>query len=247
MKAFLILTLLLFYSCTDYSPLKSDPAGPRLEEVEMEITHLNEIEWFVGLKKEKKVSQSFTFIVDTPRVKEEDLDSLHKNRSIDSWIIRLIVERPNETQDLGSLYVPFKKISKTRAANDGSAPTSATLKIYYAAAYASERFRAFRCPAFGHNLKIKNMKVEGENTPFDILMDKMIPYGEKSQKVELSASSFNGGNSLIGKYFLEIAPYNSEQKMIRANFKRLPSYIAVTKEVHIPLKSCEGVHMELQK
>ncbi len=243
MKA-LILTLLLSYSCTDYSPLKSDPAGLRLEQVKMDISHLNEIEWWVGAKRNEHISQSLTFIVDLPKVTEEDLHIIHKERDVDSWIIRVIAERPNQTQDIGSFYVPFKRQIKGRVTGGGSTPVSATLKIYYAAAYASERFRNMNCPAFGHNKKIKKMKIESSDSTFDIFTNKSMAYGEKSQQVELSASSFNGGNSLIGNYYLEIAPYNSEKKIIRADFKRIPSYISVIQEDAIKVKSCDGAHRE---
>lgn len=244
MKAF-ILSVLLACSCTKYAPLTKDAMGLRLKDVEMDITHLNEIEWVVGKQKEAVVSQSFVFVVDMPNVDEDDLEHLNKLKGIDSWILRLIVQRGSERQDLGSLYARFKAKKSVRG-QSGGAPTSVTMKVFYAAAYPSERFRFFHCPAFDHTKRIKAMRVAGENKPFDLVIEQVSPYPEKSHLVELTPSSFNGGNSLTGEYFVEIAPYDSEKKVIHAGFKRLPRYVEVTLEEKESVKSCLGVHEEIK-
>lgn len=245
MKA-LFLSILLFCSCTKNTPLTKDAMGLRLPDVQMDISHLNEVEWLVGKRKEAVVSQSFVFTVEMPKVSEEDLEYLTKLKGIDSWIIRLIVNRGSEKQDLGSLYARFKPKTTVRG-QAGGAPSSVTLKVYYAAAYPSERFRFFHCPAFDHSKRIQEMKISGENKPFDITIDQATSYPEKSQLVELTPSSFNGGNSLTGEYFVEIAPYDSEKKVIHAGFKRIPRYVEVTLEEKENVSSCLGEHPELQK
>ena len=243
MKA-LLLTILLMCSCTKYSPLSKD-VHLKLSEVQMDISHLNEIDWLVGENKEAKVSQSFVFVVGMPKVDEDDLDYLYKHKGIDSWIIRLVVQKGLERQDLGSLYTRFKSKSTSRG-QGGGASSSVTIKVYYAAAYASERLRFFHCPAFDHTKKISDMKVSGEQINFDLSVDLAKSYPEKSHLVELSPSSFNGGNSLVGEYFLEIAPYDSEKKLIHAAFKRIPRYVEVLAEERVPVRSCTGVHEELR-
>lgn len=244
MKAF-YLTILLACSCTKYSSLTKDAMGLKVSDVEMEISHLNEIDWLVGKHKEAKVTQSLVFVVDMPKIKDDDLEYLQQTKDVDAWIIRLIVQRGSETQDLGSLYSLFKskKISRGKG---GGAPTSVSIKIYYAAGYPSERFRFFHCPAFEHNKRIKDMRILGTSDPFDISIDLAMSYPEKSHLIELSPSSFNGGNSLVGDYFIEIAPYNSEKKLIHGNFKRISKYIEISSEEKVPIKSCLGVHEELK-
>ncbi|MBA2403259.1 MAG: hypothetical protein H0V66_00685 [Bdellovibrionales bacterium] len=245
MKA-LLLTILLACSCSKKTPLTKDAMGLRLTDVQMNITHLNEIEWLVGKQKEAKVTQSIIMIVDMPKVAEDDLDHLFDLKGIDSWILRLIVQRGSERQDLGSLYTRFKA-KKVSRGQGGGAPTSVTIKIYYAAAYPSERFRFFHCPAFGHSKRISNMRIAGEeDQTFDLPIEQMTSYPEKSHLVELAPSSFNGGNSLVGEYFVEIAPYNSEKKVIYSAFKRIPMYVEVTSEKEQSVKSCLGVHEEIQ-
>lgn len=244
MKAFL-LTLLLCYSCTRYSEVSRDAIGVQIQPVSMEISHLNEIEWHVGMKKEETITQSFTFIVDMPKIKQDDLDYLAEHRNVDAWILRLIVNRGSETQDLGSLYTLFNPTRVARGSQGGAA-SSVTLKVFYAAAYASERFRAFKCPAFGHNKKLASFEIAGTNDEFSLSLGQAIPYNEKSHLVELTPSAFNGGNSLIGEYYVEIAAYDSKKKMIHSAFKRIPMHISVMREESIRVKSCDGVHQEIQ-
>ncbi len=245
MKA-LFLTVLLTTGCTKYSSVTKEAMGLRVSDAEMNISHLNEIEWLVGKKKEVTLSQSFSFLVEMPKIDEEDLDHIYKSKGINAWIIRLIVQRGSERQDLGSLYAPFKPQKILRGQYAGAAK-NVSLKVYYAAAYPSERFRFFNCPAFSHDRRISKMSIRGENKPFDIPIDQVTPYSEKSQLIELTPSSFNGGNSLVGDYFLEIAAYDSNKKLIHGGFKRLPLYISISEETREQVKSCAGEHPELQR
>jgi hypothetical protein len=244
MKA-LFLTLVLCYSCTKYADVSRDAIGIQIQPVNMEISHLNEIEWHVGQKKEETITQSFTFIVDMPKIRQDDLNYLAEHRNVDAWIMRLIVNRGSETQDLGSLYTLFNPTKVARGAQGGAA-SSVTLKVFYAAAYASERFRSFKCPAFGHNKKVASMGISGENEDFSLTLGQVIPYNEKSHLVELTPSAFNGGNSLIGEYYVEIAAYDSKKKMIHSSFKRIPMHVGVAREESVRVKSCDGVHQEIQ-
>lgn len=239
------LTLLLCFSCTKYASFNRDAVNIQIEPVNMKISHLNDVEWKVGLRREEEISQSFTFIIDLPRMKEEDLDYLNSHKGVDSWILRLIVSRDGQTQDLGSLYALWKPKKVSRGVEAG-APSSVTMKVYYAAAYASQRFRAFRCPAFGHDKKISSMGISGSDDEFVISLGQAVPYQEKSQLVELTPSSFNGGNSLVGKYYVEIAAYDSNKRLILAPFKRIPMFIDVASEESVRVKSCDGIHSEIQ-
>lgn len=237
--------LLTLISCTKYADVNRESVGTIISDIDMELYQLNEIKWFVGKSKEKKVTQSITFIASMPKVEEEDLKYLTENKGIDSWIVRLIVRKGGEERDLGSLYTLFKPRFEGRGAASGPA-SSVTIKIYYAAAYASERFRAFKCPAFEHNKRISNMSIRGSAEPFELIILASSSYKEKSQLIELTPSSFNGGLSLVGEYFLEMAPYDSKRKLIHSSFKRLPMSISVKEEEAVEIPSCAGVHEELQ-
>ena len=89
------------------------------------------------------------------------------------------------------------------------------------------------------------MDIMGENEEFSLSVNQVTPYKEKSQLVELTPSAFNAGNSLVGNYYVEIAPYNSKKKQIYSSFQRIPMYISVSEEESVNIQSCEGVHQEL--
>jgi hypothetical protein len=242
MKA-LFLIVLLCASCTKYAKVSADSLGIHIDDIDMNITHTKEVQWKVGKSREEKVSQSFIFVIELPKIKQEDLDILQKQRGIDSWIVRLIMMKGSEKKDLGSLYTLFRPQKISRGVPT-TAATSASIKVYYAAAYASERFRGMKCPPFNHNKRIDHMDVKGDHSHFSISIQGATPYQEKSQLIELTPSSFNGGHSLIGEYYVEIAPYDSVNKMIYSSFKRIPRYFEVESEDQVEIKSCVGVHEE---
>lgn len=244
MKA-LFLTLLLALSCTKYATFDRDTIGVEIKPVTMQVSHLNEITWLVGQRREEKISQSFTFIIDLPKIKDQDLDFLRDEKGIDAWILRLIAVRGPETQDLGSLYSLFRQKKMTRGVQAGTAST-VSMKVFYAAAYASERLRNFKCPAFGHTKRISSMTIEGSNDEFSITVGQSVPYNEKSQLVELSPSAFNGGNSLTGNYYIEIAAYDSKKKMTLSPWKRIPMHVRINSEEIVRVSSCDGIHEEMK-
>jgi len=54
----------------------------------MEVSYLKEADWKVGEKKEATVTQSISFLIDMPKVSEEDLAYLTSQHKVDAWIIR---------------------------------------------------------------------------------------------------------------------------------------------------------------
>lgn len=238
MKA-LWLTLILCFSCTKYSTVDRESGSLEVSDINMDVSRLEEVEWYVGKRKEKTLTQSVTFVIDMPKVKMEDLDYLTEIRGVDAWIIRVIAVRGSEQQDLGSLFSQFRPRRQSRSSS-GSPASTVSVKIYYAAAYASERLRNSRCPSFGHDKKISSMEVDGEDTPFSLSIGHGTPYAEKSQLIELTPSSFNAGNTLVANYFLEIAAYDSRRKQILSSFQRLPKYISIKAEEKVFIESCLG-------
>jgi len=221
--------------------------GLHIQDVQMNIPHSSEIKWRVGFSKEVDLTQSVVFVVDMPKLKKDDLEYLIEHKGITAWIVRLIAQKQGSgEQDLGSLYAPFRSRKSIRGMEGKGAPSSITMKIFYAASYASERFRAFKCPAFNHDKKIGSIKAIGENEPFEISVGQAVHYQERSQLIDLNPSSFNGGNSLAGRYYIEIAPYDHEKKMIHSSFKRIPKYIEISQEESVAMKSCVGQHPEMQ-
>lgn len=242
MKVFL-LTFLLSYSCTRYAELDPTAMDTTIKKVEMDLAHLREEKWLVGKRKEAELSQGLTLLLELPKLRSDDLEFLIKEKGVDAWIIRVIQDKDQGQLDLGSLYTLFKPSHITRGKSLGPAQRVG-IKINYAAAHASMRFRAFSCPAFGHNKKISRMSVQGNKTPFEISVGPPTEYREKSQLVQLSPSEFNGGHKLSGKFHFEIAPYSSKSKTIFGSFKRIPRFLEVSAEENIEVETCRGVHPE---
>lgn len=238
----LLLSFLVMYSCTKSAKLQRETASAHLDGVQMKVLKLSEIKWPAGFREEAVVTQSITFIVQMPKVDQDDLDYLINERDVDSWILRVIVYRNGEKQDLGSLYAPYRPRKVSRTSTESA--SSVALKIFYAAAYASEKWRHSKCPPLGHNKKITEMRIEDTGEEFSLSIGGSQPYQEKSQLIELTPSSFNGGMSLVGEYSFEVAPYNSQKKMIHAPFKAIPGKVVVAKEESVSVPSCHGVHPE---
>jgi hypothetical protein len=233
----------LLLSCTKYASITKDSVGVTIHDVHMKVNHAQEIKWKVGNFREQVVSQSFTVMIEMPKLNIEDLDLLHDTRGIDAWILRVIMQRGSKSQDLGSLYTLFRPRQSSRVTS--SAASSVSFKVYYAAAYASERFRNSKCPPFSHDKKIVSIDIDGSEEAFDIPITQAKSYQEKSQLIELNPSSFNGGNSLIADYYIEIAPYDSQKKLIYSPFKRIPNYVSIKAEDSVNIKECAGVHSEM--
>jgi hypothetical protein len=245
MKA-LIVSIILLASCAKEAKISTDSFGLRVSDVHMDITQLNEIDWWIGAKrKEDKVTQSISFSIDMPLLPQKELDRLSNERQVDSWLVRVIQVKGSSGQDLGSFMTPFKYQKRSRSSNSGP-NSSAAVKIYYAAAYASERLRSFKCPAFSHDKRIGSMAVKGKDASFEIAFGQSFPYQEKVQLVQMTPSSFNGGHTLTGQFHFEIAPYDSIGKRLMGTFKRIPRFVEVENEKFVNVPSCQGAHQELQ-
>ena len=242
MKLLLITTLAFLGACTKYAEVTRDSFNDQVKRVNMSISYLKDADWKVGQKKEATVTQSISFLLDMPKVSDEDLAYLTSKHKVDAWIVRIIASRENKNVDLGSSYALFNPQSSGRGRI--RTPESISIKIYYAAAYASERFRAMKCPNFNHSKRITSMGIEGEDKEFKINIGRPIPYGEKSQLVEFRPNTFNGGHSLAGTYNIEIAPYNSREKVILGGFTRIPMTVAVKQEEEVSVPSCNGFQSE---
>lgn len=241
MKA--LLTLLLLYSCTKQASLERAGMGATISDVQMEVSHLKQDDWNVGKKRKAQVSHGVNFLLSLPNLDRDDLDYLANEKGVDAWIIRVIQDKGQSQLDLGSLYVLFRPPQASRG-KGASLPRHVGIKINYAASYASMRFRSFECPAFGHNKRVKDMEVKGDEGSFEIVLGPAADYREKSQLVQLTPTAFNGGNSLVGRFFFEIAPYNSRSKTIYGSFERVPRFVEIESEESIEVDGCQGVHPE---
>jgi len=243
----LFLSFLLLISCKPTPELSREAMGARLDKLELEVKSLKEIKWLVGKKLEAEVTQSLVMQVDLPSLDESQLKLLQEYSKSDSWIVRVILERGRERQDLGALYAPFHpKSHYARGSNSSSTPSTVAIRIFYAAAFASERFRAMKCPPFGHDKRVTDFQISGKTQPQSLILNLSRSYPEKVQLVDLTPSSFNGGHTLVGNYFFEIAGYDSRTKTIQSEFLRLPENVSIKSEESQSIPTCHDQIIELK-
>jgi len=239
-----LILVLMLTACSRHADLVKDQVAVKIENAKMDITHPNLTEWRVGKHKEVELTQSFTFIIDLPKLSDDDLEYLIDQKDTNAWILRLIQIKGSEQMDLGSMYTLYRPKKITRVSAAGPAG-SVTIRVYYAAAFASERFRHLQCPMFEHDKKITDLEVEGSNDPIEIPIGYVSSYQEMPQLIEVTPSSFNGGNALTGTYHVEIAAYNFTKKELRSKFIRASRHIRVVEEKSMDMQSCRGMRPDL--
>ncbi len=242
------LILLLALGCRNESELIEQNGRLFLKNAEVEIDNLDETNWQVGRPKRRtSLSQNFVFTISLPYLSEEARATLYKKYSMDGWMIRLTHKYGPQEIVVGHVYAPMAGIKHHRQRDvEINQTKSIAIKISYAASYISERFRAFDCPAFGHNKKIEDLDLEGSNTPFDIEIKYPDSFFIKPEIAELTPSNFNAGNTLAGEYTFDIALYSLKNKAIGTSFIPLQQKIVIGIEKPKEVNGCAGVRPELQ-
>lgn len=240
----IFLTLLLGLSaCTKKMEVHKDGASTRLSKVTWKVSKLLEGTWKVGRTLRDVVSRSLTVILDLPLIDDDDEEYLLKTYGIDSWLIKVTqINSSTSGIELGTLHVPFRGMNKGRAG--GLQVKSASFALTYAASAMSERFRRFNCPAFSHNKRLDDYKVEGNEDPIEIVVMPGRNYDEKLKANELVPTMFNIGHTMIGEYRIEVALLNTGERKFYSSFKELPFRIKVSTEDSVELDGCSGVHEE---
>ena len=205
------------------------------------------IKWPVGPSKKVVISKGFLFDLYLPQIPNETISKLFHDYQIDSWIVSLKKTSSGSEKPLESFHIPF--INETSLAIKGSLSYKANqrkkiiLRVYYTAAAMSERFERFTCPVSGHNLILKDIKLL-ERKSFDQTINVSskfgTPFNRKVFQYTMSNNKVNGGKSLLGEYWAELALYSSRKKRIFSNFYGLANAIRVGLEMPKPIKGCSN-------
>jgi hypothetical protein len=183
MKIWGFILILLTASCDKSMTLHKGEGNSYLKGGESKVYELKAIPWKVGTGNKKLVSQGFSFRVSTPSIGPDDALYLYKKHGIDSWVFRLS-KLGGGDQTVGYAVVQFTT-SKDRP--EFFRVTQASIQVLYASAYASERFRAFDCPAFNHRKLIVDPKIE-DNGVSDFRVE---TYPEKTLNSALEISFYH--------------------------------------------------------
>lgn len=233
-----LLILFLFVSCSKQVNVKQANGIFYISDFDLSIGDARPIKWKVGLKREAVVSQGLLMRLDVPHMKDSDSNKLGRANSIDSWIYRLSRKRNNRAEILGYIELPFNKINSTT--------DDFTIQILYAAAIPSADFRRFHCPAFQHRKRIADIKnLKSSNSNFTLYVNQNEILNASPAGLEFINISFNGGTSLQGEYYGEIALYNRHNKMIYGKFTRLNGSVLISSEEEVKVQSCVGIREEV--
>ncbi len=234
-----LLLAILFISCTNTHELEFGNGLHYIKKLEFEMSDLKELEWEVGRKKDKTITQGIFFEIEIPKLGSEEIDTLREKYGIDSWLFKVEKQTRRGSQDIGHI--------EYRLANFSNAVQSFSVKILYHAASISADFRRFHCPAFKHRSLIKGLSLEDyENRSKTLYTSSNKRLKRKTVRPSFTTISFSGGTSLKGKIVTKVAFYNSQRKKIFGNFIASTNAIAISDEEKVALPSCIGIKEEIK-
>ncbi|MBI2522107.1 MAG: hypothetical protein HYV97_16940 [Bdellovibrio sp.] len=238
-----LLLLLCFeaiISCTKYAELAVESDRTIVRPVDWGIDSARDVEWSVGLRFRDTVSKGILIGVQLPKLQDNNLAELIKQKNVDGWILKAIRRNRSAYETLGYLYVPFPRQDQ-RSGMNGQIE-QAFFQVNYHAAAVSDRFSRMNCPAFGHRKYVKTMKIEDNYSNSSKLLSISISEDEviagKVEPFSFSMRIFSGGLSLVGIYEVHLAFYNFQTKTRKSNFLPAPEVVNVSFEEERLVEGC---------
>lgn len=234
-KLILLFTLI---SCNKVHDLHKQNGLHFIKEMYTEISNYADVRWDIGRKREVDISKGVRITSTLPSVSSESKKILRKKYGIDSWLIKVSRFRRGYAQSLGYFTVKLENMSRTTK--------DFTINLYYHAAAVSKRFRLFHCPAFNHRLSISSLRLnKRENISKKNLYVRLVErFPGKTSKLTFAPSVLSGGKALTGKYYIDLALYNSKKKQRYSDWSKGGNLISISQEFSKAVKSCLGVKEE---
>lgn len=243
MKYFLILSFLFIIACTKHSEVI-------LEKDKVAGIHANEgtvfdgqvMDWKVGDFHSKTLSKGFLLKVSLPKLGIDNINKILEQTKVDSWLVKIIRQNDNgEVITMGHIYLPFYHVNNQTGKRRVEAVESIYAKIYYAAAAISNRLESLKCPALDHRKIIDEVQVKTGKLERDFFLSYSSEFEDKVLPAEILPHTFNGGNSLIGEYTVQIALYSFTTNVRYSEFIDLPGKVKILKEEEKAVEECNGV------
>jgi hypothetical protein len=237
-KTLLLLLLVVASSCSKTHELKKRNGINYFENVESKIDILKHVEWDVGKKKDKVVSRGMRLSVSVPRMDSNAKKVLRRKHKIESWIFRYSKTYRGKSTPLGHVFYHFDNIS-------GNAK-SFSVNIYYHASVVSDKFRAFKCPAFNHRKYLPDVEISERQgaRPENIFVRTMGRVKSKVLRLGFKPHIFSIGRDMIGDYTVDFALYDSKSKKRHSIWSKVQGHVVISKERKVTLPSCAGVKEE---
>ncbi|MBT3585871.1 MAG: hypothetical protein HN509_13275 [Halobacteriovoraceae bacterium] len=246
------LFLILLYGCQEYSTFeKRGDKAALVTPNQAGISEVQLVKWHVGPPLSKQtITKGIRFEVTFPMLEKDHLQYLVDHLKVDSWLVRLNKRTLTRAARLKPLYYIPLIVPQPRSV--GSTLRIRQLekgffKVFYKAAAFSPRFAAIRCPQFGHRkviLDFQEVASSGRMKALKISRGNKKRVYEKVEKFSYEPKIVDGGRSLLGKFDVEIAFYDSATKTRLSNFASLSDTIKVTKERDGIIKGCNNYKMQ---
>lgn len=237
MKLLLILTLLV--GCSKEISLSKKNGVYFFKDFSLKMTSAEELDWNVGLKKDKNVSTGIVLKIELPRLEKDFIPILYDRYKVDSWIFKINKIRPQGKMALGHIVIPFNKVSQKSS--------NFSVHIYYAAAAASKRFRLFHCPAFSHRKKIKDIELVKTNPKVkNLFVGLKSVHKGKTDGLEYFPIIMSGQRSLVGKYNAQVALYSTKNSGVYSKYIPVNGDAIVSREEEVSVPSCNGIKEEIK-
>jgi hypothetical protein len=234
--------LLLLSSCFNDLDIKKGRYGAITMEADLHLDSVKVVDWSVGKGFHQSLSKGFVVRLDIPTMSKSDTLMLHKNFGVDSWLIRVRRKGDYGRGGVeGYYYVPLVRIDAVRGLKVQSI-SSSSFKVYYASASMSQRFENFFCPAFNHRFYINEVELKDDSSSrkqsFNVFKADIYQVQGKVEPYNMTSFKLNGGNSLVGRYLVELALYDTVEKRRKSNYLPFQELIEVIDERRKEVKGC---------
>ncbi|MBT3237061.1 MAG: hypothetical protein HN353_13980 [Bdellovibrionales bacterium] len=236
------LLLPVLVSCFNDLELKEGKYGAITIDAELHLDSVKIVDWGVGRGFKNILSKGFVVKIDVPTMSKSDVLLLHKRFSIDAWLIRIRRRGDYSSGGVeGYYFVPLVRNDHVRGLKVQSI-SSSKFKVYYASAYMSRRFENFFCPAFHHRFYLTDVLIKDDRIKqrqrFNIFKSDIYQVQGKVEPFNMTAFKLNGGNSLIGRYQVDLAFYNTIEKRRKSNYLPFQEFLEVKDERRREVKGC---------
>lgn len=235
----LVFLSLLFSSCSKFYDVEKEKGLYVVKQLYSEVDMAKEVEWMVGRKKEVSISKGVRFSFTIPKISDHGRVILKKKYGVDSWIYRVSKISRGTANPIGFFYYPFSGMTQSTR--------NYTVNLYYHAAAVGKRFRLFHCPAFNHRSKIGSVEIEDRSLAgkSDVYVRDTMRVPAKVHRIHITPMIFSTGRLMQGKYVVDYAFYNSENKHRYSNWIKVDKTVVVTQENAKSVPSCIGIKEEL--
>ncbi|MCR9203864.1 MAG: hypothetical protein NXH75_04760 [Halobacteriovoraceae bacterium] len=202
------------------------------------------IKWKVGKYGKDIVSRGFRLTFEIPDLAESEWQSIYENNEANGWVIRLRKKHSTRNEIMGFMAMEMVSIKPgTEKSFRFSKSRKGSVGVYYAASAISSRLDSLPCPALNHRLIIDDSSVVDDNRRENLWVTSAVDKKYMSARIQMisySPITINGGMSLKGNYYIDLALYNTKSKYRVSSWVPVANYVSIEKEDEVGVKGCEN-------